>query len=58
VEIKDPKEWFENAVKSKRYAKDVINKMLSCVSDGNFIIEEFIEWMSEESEKEGNQTDN
>jgi len=46
--MKDPIKWFEDAVKSKKYQKDVIKRIESCISEGSFNIDKFMEWVAEQ----------
>lgn len=49
--MKEPTEWFEEAVSSGKYQKDVISEIKSCISEDGFNIEEFMDWVSEQLEK-------
>jgi len=46
--MKDPIKWFEDAVKSKKYQKDIIKKIDSCISEGSFNIDKFMKWVIEQ----------
>ena len=50
--MKEPIKWFEEAVNSGKYQKDVIGKMKSCISEDGFNVEEFMDWVSEQLEKD------
>jgi hypothetical protein len=49
--MKEPTEWFEDAVSSGKYRKDVISEIKSCISEEGFNIQEFMDWVSEQLEK-------
>jgi hypothetical protein len=46
--MKDPIKWFEDAVKSKKYQKDIIKKIDSCISESSFNMDKFMEWVTEQ----------
>lgn len=50
--MKDPMKWFEEAVNSAKYEKDVIDEMKSCISEDAFNLEKFMSWVLEQLEKE------
>jgi hypothetical protein len=50
--MKNPIKWFEEAVKSGKYDKDVIDEIISCISEDGISINRFMEWVSEQLEKE------
>jgi hypothetical protein len=51
-QMKNPTKWFEEAVKSGKYDKDVIDEIISCISEDGFSISRFMDWVSEQLEKE------
>ena len=50
--MKEPIKWFEEAVSSGKYKGDVINEIKSCVSEEGFDVDRFMDWISEQLEKE------
>lgn len=50
--MKDPIKWFEEAANSGKYQKKVIGEIKSCISEDSFNIEEFMDWVSEQLEKD------
>ncbi|HUT65700.1 MAG TPA: hypothetical protein VMZ05_06075 [Spirochaetota bacterium] len=50
--MRDPIKWFEEAIDSGKYKKEVIAKIIACISEDRFNINEFINWVSEQLEKD------
>jgi hypothetical protein len=50
--MKDPIKWFEEAVSSGKYEEDIIVEIKSCVSKDGFDVNRFMDWVSEQLEKE------
>ena len=50
--MKDPAKWFEEAVESGKYEEDIIDEIKSCISEDGFNVNKFMEWISEQLEKE------
>lgn len=50
--MKDPIKWFEEAGDSEKYNKEVIAEIKACISEEGFNIDEFMEWVSKQLEKE------
>jgi len=50
--MKDPLKWFEEAVSSGKYKDDLIVEIKSCISEEGFEVNRFMEWVSEQLEKE------
>lgn len=50
--MKEPIEWFEETVRSGKYEGDVIDEMKSCISENGFDLNKFVDWVSEQLEKE------
>jgi len=49
--MKDPTHWFEEAVNSDKYKKDLIEEVQTCISEGSFDTNKFLDWVSKELEK-------
>lgn len=50
--MKEPIKWFEEAVNSGKYEKDIIGEIESCLSKDGFDVNKFMDWVSEQLEKE------
>lgn len=48
----EPIRWFEEAVNSGKYQKDVIDEIKSCVSEDGFNVGKFMEWVSQQLVKD------
>lgn len=48
--MKEPIKWFAEAVNSGKYGVDVLAEMKSCVSEDEFDVDKFINWVSEQIE--------
>jgi hypothetical protein len=49
--MRDPIIWFEEAINSGKYKKDVITEIRACISENGFNVDKFIYWLSEQIEK-------
>lgn len=47
-----PIKWFEEAIDSGKYKKKVIAKMRACISEDGFNVDKFMDWLSEQLEKD------
>jgi hypothetical protein len=52
MKMKEPIEWFSEAVTSNRYQKDIIEVMKECISEHGFKIDDFVRWVSKKIEEE------
>ena len=50
--MKEPIKWFEEAVSSGKYEGDLIVEIKSCISEDGFEVNRFMDWVSEQLEKE------
>lgn len=50
--MKDPIKWFEEAVNSGRYQRDMIGEINSCISEDGFDVDKFMDWVLQQLEKE------
>jgi hypothetical protein len=50
--MKEPFKWFEEAVNSGKYKGNVIVEIKSCISEDGFDVNKFMDWVSEQLEKE------
>lgn len=50
--MKEPIKWLEKALNSGKYEKDTVAKIKSCISEGEFDVNKFVAWVSEQLEKE------
>ncbi len=47
-----PIKWFEKAINSGKYNKEVIAEIGACISEDGFNVDEFMDWLSEQLEKD------
>lgn len=47
-----PIKWFEKAINSGRYNKQVITEIRACISEDGFNVGKFMYWLSEQLEKD------
>ncbi len=50
--MRDPIKWFEEAINSGKYRKEVIAEIRACISEDGFNVDKFMNWLSEELEKD------
>jgi hypothetical protein len=50
--VSDPIKWFEEAVNSGKYQKEIIDEIKSCISKNSFNINQFMNWVLEQLEKD------
>ena len=50
--MKEPIKWFEGAVSSGKYEEDIIVEIKSCITEDGFDVNRFMDWVSEQLEKE------
>ena len=48
--MRDPIIWFEEAIKSEKYKKEVITEIRACISEDGFNVDKFMYWLSEQLE--------
>jgi len=46
--MRDPIKWFEEAINSGKYKKEVIAEIRACISESSFNIDKFMEWVIEQ----------
>ena len=49
--MKEPVKWFEVALNSGNYDKDVVAESISCISENRFNIDKFMDWTFEQLNK-------
>ncbi|MHC1573801.1 MAG: hypothetical protein ACXQTJ_05095 [Candidatus Syntropharchaeales archaeon] len=47
----DPIKWFEEAVNSGRYQRDMIGEINSCISEDGFDVDKFMDWVQVQLEQ-------
>ena len=50
--MRDPIKWFEEAINSGKYKKEVIAEIRACISEDGFNVDKFMDWLSEQLEKD------
>lgn len=50
--MRDPIKWFEEAINSGKYKKEVIAEIRACISEDGFNVGKFMDWLSEQLEKD------
>lgn len=50
--MRDPIKWFEEAINSGKYKKEVIAEIRVYISEDGFNVDKFMNWLSEQLEKD------
>jgi len=50
--MRDYIKWFEEAINSGKYKKEVIAEIRACISEDRFNVDKFMNWVSEQLEKD------
>ncbi len=53
--MKDPIKWFEEAINSGKYKKEVIAEIRAYISEDGFNVDKFMDWVSKQLEKDINE---